>query len=968
MKILVFADPHISLNGEFSKPTSDGLSDYLHKIINSFVWLCKLVEEQKPDAVVCLGDLFESTGFIDTVSLHVASELCNDLIGLCDYMGITAYFLVGNHDIYASEHNIHNLAFLKSNLNNSVVIDRPKKITMMDEISAFFHPWADEFTLPPSSSDICFLHLDVVGGYLHKNTKSKFGVSPGMFKCISFNGHHHNPNMPGKQFYNIGALLSRDFRDVDSDPRGATIVNLGKENTVEFFPNPIDIPFKDAVIHDFNYTEIQNLVDSGLSGYEECFVRIKYREKYKELAEDLGYLTKGARLEVIPAISKSDVEKDEDGYNLARDSFSPTKCLTKYIDDVFIFDNEEDEKEARKLGEEYINKIKSNINNHNAPIKITRVVINNFHNIEHVDITFPGGIIYISGPNGSGKSSIHEAIYWCTTGKSLRGYVGDDVVRWGKDECVVTQYIGIGDGNYIISRGRKPKLLSITQITDEGDYDISCRRDTDTQTKIQELIGRSVEIFRQSVFLTSDLNMRFTSLAYPDRIRLIEYIVNMETYLEAEKLINSDLKKGNVTKATLTGSISSWNDTLKNAQNSLQKINGEIVEQSREMNVDVTQAKEDLKKLIEDRDELSNNMKLIVDKSKGGSDKLEVMDKEKWAIQEKRNAVDSKMSWIRAEVLSLGSDIKERNKLIVAGKCPTCMSDIDMNSKLYGVIEEKQKELKKHENNLSILAKERQSFEITVREINSGIVELKSSMKELAEKRDALGQEQNGIEKEIGLVKAKIKSIRKDDSALTAKRDAMHELIDRTRKNIDEHEGQKKKVEDEIRVLEFLSMAFSTTGIRSKVLSDIIIPFLNNKISMYSEVFDIPFHLSAEKETKKGTIISRIDPVLHNEKKYEGCSRGERRKIDLSIQCALRDLAEATGGGDIDLLVCDEIIDPLDDDSVEAFVRILRMMIENKDMNALVVSHKPNIESLFRTRWRIYNNNGAAYLAEESHG
>ena len=63
MKFLLFSDTHITSKAEFSKPTEDGLTDYLHRVIKSFEWVEGLINEHDPHFVAMLGDLFDTTGF-----------------------------------------------------------------------------------------------------------------------------------------------------------------------------------------------------------------------------------------------------------------------------------------------------------------------------------------------------------------------------------------------------------------------------------------------------------------------------------------------------------------------------------------------------------------------------------------------------------------------------------------------------------------------------------------------------------------------------------------------------------------------------------------------------------------------------------------------------------------------------------------------------------------------------------------
>ncbi|MGL4930469.1 MAG: AAA family ATPase, partial [Plesiomonas sp.] len=43
---------------------------------------------------------------------------------------------------------------------------------------------------------------------------------------------------------------------------------------------------------------------------------------------------------------------------------------------------------------------------------ITRLLVQDFRNISHADLTFDSGFNFLVGANGSGKTSVLEAIYY----------------------------------------------------------------------------------------------------------------------------------------------------------------------------------------------------------------------------------------------------------------------------------------------------------------------------------------------------------------------------------------------------------------------------------------------------------------------------------------------------------------------------------------------------------------------------
>jgi DNA replication and repair protein RecF len=68
-------------------------------------------------------------------------------------------------------------------------------------------------------------------------------------------------------------------------------------------------------------------------------------------------------------------------------------------------------------------------------MKLTSIAIENFRNLKRLDIEPAGRLNLITGDNGSGKTSVLEAIFYCCTGRSLRGAVDQAVINRDEEYC-----------------------------------------------------------------------------------------------------------------------------------------------------------------------------------------------------------------------------------------------------------------------------------------------------------------------------------------------------------------------------------------------------------------------------------------------------------------------------------------------------------------------------------------------------
>lgn len=68
---------------------------------------------------------------------------------------------------------------------------------------------------------------------------------------------------------------------------------------------------------------------------------------------------------------------------------------------------------------------------------VKRLILNNFRNYSHLDVSFDPKRIYITGSNGIGKTTILEAIYYLTLGRSFRKAEDKNLIKKGTDEASI---------------------------------------------------------------------------------------------------------------------------------------------------------------------------------------------------------------------------------------------------------------------------------------------------------------------------------------------------------------------------------------------------------------------------------------------------------------------------------------------------------------------------------------------------
>lgn len=194
MIVGIFADPHITKNMR-------SMQDVWEKsVTDSIINMYKTFDKEGVNFAVCLGDFFHAP-ILEAKSLHFVLPILN-YINSRDY---PTFFLLGNHEVDDSEHNI--LGYLSEYENIKPVVDSD---IYMDNFA--FIP----YTVDPEELDDYFMkdkyvftHHDIYGSELASGkTKAFFGFPPALFKDAKkvFNGHVHLKSQVSENIINVGSL------------------------------------------------------------------------------------------------------------------------------------------------------------------------------------------------------------------------------------------------------------------------------------------------------------------------------------------------------------------------------------------------------------------------------------------------------------------------------------------------------------------------------------------------------------------------------------------------------------------------------------------------------------------------------------------------------------------------------------------------------------------------------------------
>jgi len=518
----------------------------------------------------------------------------------------------------------------------------------------------------------------------------------------------------------------------------------------------------------------------------------------------------------------------------------------------------------------------------------------------------------ICGANGSGKTTLLDALVFGLFGKPYRNINIPQLVNSiNKKDCVVEIEFSIGGIDYKVIRTLAPKTLEIYKQGKLIDQDSKSK---DYQNMFEEnILKMSYKAFCQVIVLGSTNYVPFMALTAGERREIVETLLDIDVF--------------STMNALLKGKISENKEEIK-------ELNHKLA-------------------LLKERaDAQTNHIKVLKEKSKTSIDKYELEiqsavnqnDELQKEINDLNNQIDVLLEQVtekedlELEASNIEKDITDNkitinkiNKEIVFyhnnDKCPTCSQDISAELKNNKV----------HSCNIQKI-----ELESAIISQNSKIELLEEKIKKFYEietktgtLRNKIAEVQSNIFANNQYVKRMTKQIadlHSESGDIEKENDKLQVIMDDGKKHLD----QKKDLEDDAQYYAMASLIMKDSGIKSKIIK-YYLPIMNKIINQYLDHMDFFVHFELD-ESFAETIKSRYRDIFT----YSSFSEGEKRKIDLALLFAWREIAKLKNSLNCNLLIFDEVLDgSLDDTATDAFLSIINSKFFKKDTNIFVISHKP---------------------------
>ena len=611
-------------------------------------------------------------------------------------------------------------------------------------------------------------------------------------------------------------------------------------------------------------------------------------------------------------------------------------------------------------------------------IQFKKLTIHNFGSYGHVELDLQNrGFCLVSGQNnyikdnalsnGAGKSFLWSAICYALTGETLNGIRSNlKNINVTETDCYVQLEFLYNKDLFCLTRAAAPKTdLKIFK----NDIDLSGKGIRESDKKLQELLpDLNKDLIASTIIIGQGMPNKFSSFSPSGRKELLEKLTKSDFMIEDLKArisarqqeLSSKVREledsllANNTQLNLhTSNLNTLKESL--AQQVRPDFNGLIEEYNRQL-LDLQQQIQRYETEItanEQRLEIVNAKLLQI-----SEEKAEVSAKELVAYTKSRQSLTEEKTQLNFNISGLQ---KEINKLkAITDICPTCGQKLP---NVYKPSTEQQEQ--QLETNKQALTKVLSELEQCDLKHAAYLQQIDSAF---ADELSALTSEVTTLKNATN--KAKI-DYNKNRTALDDVKSLQSKVIydqQNWDKRIANQEANKANLEAEIVRLNNLISIINTAKVdyvnrlsivkkmdtlirrdfRGYLLTNII-SYINTRAKQFCNI------VFGTKELTLSLNGNALD-ITYCGKMFDSLSGGEKQRVDLILQLAIRDVLASYLDLSANILVLDEITDFLDKKSCKAVMQLLEQELRTVESVFIVSHHAEELELPIDSELKVIKN------------
>lgn len=611
-------------------------------------------------------------------------------------------------------------------------------------------------------------------------------------------------------------------------------------------------------------------------------------------------------------------------------------------------------------------------------IQFKKVVIHNFGSYGHVELELQNrGFCLVSGQNnfikdnalsnGSGKSFLWSAICYALTGETINGIKTNlKNIHTEEPDCYVQLEFLYNKDLYNLVRTLAPKSdLRIFK----NDIDLSGKGIRESEKKLTELLPElSKDLIASTIIIGQGMPNKFSSFSPSGRKDLLEKLTKSDFMIEDLKTriaarqqeLSTKVREFEdsllANKTQLSGHVSNL-DRLKNTLENQQRPDFDQLLAGHEAKISqAEQQKAQLEAVItaiETKLESLNNRLLELT-----NEKAQVSNEELAAYTTSHTTLATSKARLEFDIKALQKEIKKLQS--ITDTCPTCGQHLPNVHK---------PDTSHMENELEKLYKALDDLGKDIEQCEAKHAEYKLQIE------NAFKDEFNSLNQSITTEKTSLQKVRTDltgcVAALELERSSYNKLV-YDKQNWDSYVKRQQeeisRLEAEIaRLTNIISITSLTKDDFDQRLSIIkkmdqltkrdfrgylltnIINYIDNKAKDYCATVFGTRELILE-------INGNALDITYCGKSFDGLSGGEKQRVDLILQLAIRDLLNSYLGLSANILVLDEITDFLDKKSCQAVMQLLEKELQTVESVFIISHHVEELEIPVDSEIKVIKN------------
>lgn len=593
-------------------------------------------------------------------------------------------------------------------------------------------------------------------------------------------------------------------------------------------------------------------------------------------------------------------------------------------------------------------------------LKFKKIILHNFGSYGHVEVELENkGICLVSGKNnykkdnalsnGSGKSFLWSGICFALTGETISG-LRSNLKNIFTDENLSYVTLDFEDNtdNYVITRYIAPKSdLKIIK----NDVDISGKGIRESEKKLGEVLPDiTKDLIASTIIIGQGMPNKFSSFSPSGRKDLLEKLTKSDFMVE-------DIRQRVTTRMTelqrqlrdCEDSLlihktknKTVEDTLRVKEEELSKaVKPDFINQINELTTQIDLIQKDINLKTE-------QFKTCEEKeTKANAELVKILEENTTELSFEKEAYDSAYRSCLTEKTKIESEIRSLNQEInrlksIKDTCPTC------GQKLPGAVKpdtsaQEQEVLKLNEsltvktNKLNEYDRKHTEYQAQIKaKYEKTITDLKTQTATAKQEKDLANRELINLTSQQNSLKDKLTKLNYDkdnwDKYYERLQKEIEELQEAVAKNSSRLlllESTKADLNDHLAVIKKMETLIKR-DFRGYLLENII-KYVDQVAKDYS---DIVFGTRELNVYLDGNALD----ISYCGKMFDNLSGGEKQRVDLILQFAIRKMLTAYLNTSSNMLVLDEITDFLDKQSCKAIMKLIEKELATIE-SVFVVSH-----------------------------